>query len=276
MTQVFLSYRRADAALAAHALRYALLHGGFDVFLDTGDIEPGDHFHARIVPAIAASHLLLAVVGPDFDVARLHQPGDWVAMEWNYARFAKLPVVLVLADREKMGPPPLAALPPQLRWIDEALAFPVRRESLTADIDAIVHSVPAHAAKAGRGVARVLWVDDRPSNNENERRILRADGISFDNVVSTAEAVEQLRVAAYDLIITDVARRDSSDRSSDAATPLLERPEVKALGPPVIVYSSYAVQEKLGPALVQQGAFGVVSSPYALRELVLAALGKPA
>ncbi len=107
-------------------------------------------------------------------------------------------------------------LPAQLRWFTRRNAMTLRRASLATDIDACVAAIPALAA-VPRRAARVLWVDDRPANNEVERQLLRPHGIVFDSVVSTTEAVEQLANDSYDLVITDLGRRGSSNRSASAA-----------------------------------------------------------
>ena len=79
----------------------------------------------------------------------------------------------------------------------------LRTPTLGRDIDALVDAVP-HLAAESRAY-RILWVDDHPANNEQERAFLRPEGILFDNVVSTREAIEQLRFSRYDLVITTSA-----------------------------------------------------------------------
>src|SRR3954447_20637328 len=85
--QVFLSYRRRDSAFAAQALRYALRSAGHEVFLDTGTIAAGEAFREAIRDSLERSELVLPLVGPGFDAARLHEPLDVVAFELRQARF---------------------------------------------------------------------------------------------------------------------------------------------------------------------------------------------
>jgi len=59
--------------------------------------------------------------------------------------------------------------------------------------------------------AQILWVDDRPSNNRNEARMLRGFGAIITFAASTNEAVEALRDArdqkqSFDLILSDISR----------------------------------------------------------------------
>lgn len=57
-----------------------------------------------------------------------------------------------------------------------------------------------------------------PGQQRVRRSVLRPEGIIFDNVVSSTEAIEQLLMSTYDLVITDLGRRWSSDASQEATT----------------------------------------------------------
>jgi CheY-like chemotaxis protein len=267
---VFVSYQRADALFAAHALGYALRHAGHEAFVDTGSIAGGELYQQAIGNAIARTNVMLALVGPTFNFARLSEPASVIAYEWRRAQFHGCSVVPVLVDGGAM--PTDAVLPAHLRWFTRRNAYALRRESLSSDIDALVDAVPLLAATP-RGAARVLWVDDHPANNEEERRALREHGIGFDNVVSTAEALEQIANGSYDLVITDLGREGSSDRSPIAGAALLQDPALRQGAPPVIVYGGIgAVKQKA--LLMRQGAIGVTNVPRELVELVLRTLGR--
>ena len=267
---VFVSYQRSDTAFAALALSHAARAAGHEVFLDTGSIGAGEAFRRAIANTIERSNLLLALIGPGFDVARLHEPTSVVGFEWQRARFQDIAAVPVLVDDARM--PADEALPPGLRWFTRRNALPLRRASSSADLDALVGAIPA-LARAPRRAARVLWVDDRPANNELERQLLRPHGIVFDNVVSTAEALEQLAMESYDLVITDLGRQGSSDRSATAGAAFLDQPVVREGGPPVIVYAGqWAVAQRA--ALMQRGALDVMASREQLLATVLDVLGR--
>ena len=268
--KVFVSYQRADTAMAAHAVFYALRLAGHEAYIDTGDIGAGQFYRQVIANAISGSNLLLALIGPAFDVGRLHEPTSVVTFEWQRARFHGAAVVPVLVDGGAMAQDD--RLPPQLRWFSGRNAIALRRASFAADVAACISAVPAMAGMPRRA-ARVLWVDDRPSNNEYERKILREHGIVFDNVVSTMEAIEQLVNEAYDLVITDLGRRGSSDRSASAGAAFLDQPLIREGGPPVIVYAgSWAVAQRAD--LVQRGAVDVMANREALISTVLEILGR--
>jgi CheY-like chemotaxis protein len=267
---VFVSYQRADTVFAAHALLYALRLGAHDAFVDTGSIAVGDAYREVIASAVAKSNVLLALVGPSFNAARLHEPTSVVTFEWQRARYHGAAVVPVLVDSGKM--PTDAQLPAQLRWFTRRNALALRRESLSGDIEACVNAIPK-LASTPRRAARVLWVDDRPANNEAERKQLRLHSIVFDNVVSTAEAVEQLANETYDLVITDLGRRGSSDRSATAGVTFLEQLAMRDGSPPVIVYASTQAMRQRDD-LMRQGAREVTDSREQLIDAVLELLGR--
>jgi len=267
---VFVSYQRADTAMAAHALFYALRLEGHRAYIDTGDIGVGQLYRQVISDAIAESNLVLALIGPAFDAGRLGEPTSVVAFEWQRARFHGAAVVPLLVDGGTM--PRDDQLAPQLRWFTRRNAITLRRASFSTDIATCVSAVST-MARLPRRAARVLWVDDRPANNEFERKLLRPHGIVFDSVVSTAEAIEQLVNESYDLVITDLGRQGSSDRSASAGAAFLDQPVIRDGGPPVIVYAgTWALAQRAD--LVRRGAIEVMANRDALIESVLAILGR--
>lgn len=268
--QAFVSYQRRDALMPAHLLAYALRAAGHRAFVDTGDIGGGEPFREVIAQAIASSNAMLALVGPGFDAARLHAPGNVVAYEWQRARFHGLPVLPVLLDGASM--PADAALPPALRWFTRANAWPLRSATLGADVDALLAGLPLLAVPPSRA-ARVLWVDDQPARNETERNHLRAHGLVFDNVVSTREALAQLDVQHYDLVITDLVRDASSDRSSVAGAHFLDEPQLRDGGPPVVIYAGWRAS-MAADALRARGAAAVCNDAATLEAEVLRLLGR--
>src|SRR4029453_2629620 len=86
---VFISYRRDDASANAGRLFDGLRRqfGNERVFLDTDKIAPGDDFTRVLDERLAASDVLLAVIGPRWlTIAnergrRLDQPEDYVRRE---------------------------------------------------------------------------------------------------------------------------------------------------------------------------------------------------
>lgn len=256
--------------MAAHALGYALRHAGHEAFVDTGSIGVGESYRQVIAGAVARSHGMFVLIGAGFDTARLHEPASVLAFEWQRARFHGLAVVPVLVEPGRM--PDEESLPAPLRWLTRHNALALRRPSLDADLQACVAAVPGFAVEPRRA-ARVLWVDDKPSNNEAERKWLRPHGLVFDCVVSTDEALQQLESETYDLVITDLGREHSSDQSFTAGEEFLERPIVRDGGPPVIVYAGqWGMQRR--DTLLAKGALEVTNSRAVLYSTVLEVLGR--
>jgi len=267
---VFVSYQRADTLYAAHAVGYALRLAGHEAFVDTGSIGGGELYPQTIAKAVSTAHVMLALIGPAFSWARLREPTSVVAFEWRRAQFHGSGVVPVLVDDGTM--PTEESLPAELRWFTKRDAYALRASSLSADMQALVDDIPLLAATPRRA-ARVLWVDDRPANNEGERRLLRRHGIVFDNVVSTEEAVAQLANETYDLVITDLGRWGSSDHSSSAGYAFLEHPVVKQGGPPVIVYAGASAVTRRAE-LLRRGAIDATDDTAQLIDCVLRTLGR--
>ena len=55
---------------------------------------------------------------------------------------------------------------------------------------------------------RILWVDDRPDNNNYERQVFESLGLTFDLALSTDDAIERLSASRYGAIISDMGRRE--------------------------------------------------------------------
>jgi hypothetical protein len=111
--------------------------------------------------------------------------------------------------------------------------------------------------------ARLLWVDDHPSNNEREIGTLRGLNVLVDLAESTADAELRLRAAAYDLILSDMARGPEK-KAGEQLLPLAAR----AASKPFLIY--YVGSEAAVPA----GAFGLTTRPDELFHLIVDALSR--
>ena len=101
------------------------------------------------------------------------------------------------------------------------------------------------AAELLRG-AQVLWVDDHPINNLNERQILRSYGVFIDLARSTEEALDMLQEIRYDLIISDMGRQEIKDEGLR----LLEEIQRRTQPRPLIFYTIYSpeMRQRTGTA----------------------------
>jgi CheY-like chemotaxis protein len=112
---------------------------------------------------------------------------------------------------------------------------------------------------------QVLWVDDKPNNNKNEKKIMeRTMGIQVKDVQTTEEALNELnRNPHYRLILSDYRRPDDPQ---DGYT-LLRRLREKEFTIPVIYYTGSASASHDAEAR-KQGAVGSTNSPVRLVEMV--------
>jgi len=119
------------------------------------------------------------------------------------------------------------------------------------------------------GKARVLWVDDRPSNNVHERQSLQALGINFVLARSTDEALDKLNAQSFDAIISDMSRPSDPQ----AGYTLLRRLKEQGDTTPFIIYAGKMAYDGAAEAR-KMGAFGSTNRPNDLFEMVLKALGQ--
>jgi CheY-like chemotaxis protein len=113
--------------------------------------------------------------------------------------------------------------------------------------------------------AKILWVDDYPENNRNERRMFRQLKADIDIAKNSNEAMEMLRCEIYDLVISDIARDDKDDLDG-----LQFLSELRKTGDetPVIFYIGVMEAGKGVP----EHAFGITNRPDQLLHLTLDAL----
>ena len=108
--------------------------------------------------------------------------------------------------------------------------------------------------------AQILWVDDHPENNLNERKMFKKLNVEIDTAKSTDEALEILKHAHYDLILSDIAREHSSN-----GLKMLKEFRKEDYKTPVIFYIGVIKPEKGVPA----GAFGITNRPDELLHLTM-------
>jgi CheY-like chemotaxis protein len=124
---------------------------------------------------------------------------------------------------------------------------------------------PRRARRLDR--ARVLWVDDKPSNNVYERRSMEAMGIRFDISTSTEEALDKLETAKYDVIISDMGRPPDNR----AGYTLLDKMQQLGIDVPFIIYAGSNRPEHKAEARAR-GATGSTNRPQELFQLVVTSI----
>jgi CheY-like chemotaxis protein len=110
--------------------------------------------------------------------------------------------------------------------------------------------------------ARILWVDDSPRNNFNERTLFERAGARIDPALSTVDAINSTRLHPYDLIISDWKRPEGEDAGPD----LLKALHSEGIRTPVVFYVGRVEGRSRGDAI------GLTNRPDELLHVVLDAL----
>ena len=118
-----------------------------------------------------------------------------------------------------------------------------------------------------RGVS-ILWVDDHPENNRNERRMFNRLLAEVDVTTNTVDALKMTAGTRYDLVLSDMER----DGDGKAGMDFLKRLREQDSAPPVIFY----VGSFNGSLGVPGGAFGITDRPDELLHLMLDVLERRA
>lgn len=120
MSRIFISYRRQDTKYVVRYLseKLATKFGPSSVFMDIDGIDPGDEFDRIIEKRVGQCDVLIACIGPDWEidrsgVDRINDPDDWVRAEIATALRRDIRVIPVLVDRTTM--PDATELPNDLR-----------------------------------------------------------------------------------------------------------------------------------------------------------------
>ena len=163
--RLFVSYRRADSEESAGRLFEALkARFGGRVFLDTASIPYGEDFRRVIRKRIAASDVVLVVIGNQWLSAaderglRLQQPDDPVRFEIETA-LARDGVRIVPVRIGGAEPPPESALPASIRPLAALNMAELRNRTFDVDFNALVDQLygrmPGDVVRALDGWERV-------------------------------------------------------------------------------------------------------------------------
>jgi response regulator receiver domain-containing protein len=113
--------------------------------------------------------------------------------------------------------------------------------------------------------AQFLWVDDKPENNVNERRMFRQLDVDIDTATNNENALAALATAAYNLVISDIDRPGQT-----SGLELTKDLHARGLNVPVVFYVG-DFHPELG---VPPHAFGITNRPDELLHLCLDILSR--
>ena len=131
------------------------------------------------------------------------------------------------------------------------------------DISNGIATASANLSSLGRD-ARILWVDDVPSNNIYERAALQALGVVIDLSTSTGHALQMVQQRGpYDLVISDMRRPPDDAAGYTLLQSLRQRGDLT----PFVIYAGPGAKDYSDEA-VRRGAVGSTDSPTELIDLV--------
>jgi CheY-like chemotaxis protein len=110
--------------------------------------------------------------------------------------------------------------------------------------------------------AEILWVDDHPSNNRNESRMLRSCGALITFACTTEEARGAINAAniearPFDLVLSDISRDLPKPPNSHAGIDMMASLRRDGTMVPIIFYVGVLNADAGIPA----GAFGITNRP---------------
>ncbi|ESZ04411.1 MULTISPECIES: DNA/RNA non-specific endonuclease [unclassified Mesorhizobium] len=111
----------------------------------------------------------------------------------------------------------------------------------------------------------ILWVDDRPINNDDVVDESRTQGATVIQVLSTEDALKHPNLHGIDLVISDMVRPPDGD----AGFQLLDQLRAIRFAAPVIIYSAeFASDGAKRQSVLDRGGFGCTNDPDELMALV--------
>ncbi|HEY3177607.1 MAG TPA: toll/interleukin-1 receptor domain-containing protein [Casimicrobiaceae bacterium] len=154
MLEIFLSYRRADAAGSAGRLSSSLSQhfGAEQVFRDIDSIEAGDNFEHAIRDAVETAAAVLVVIGPRWlelragdGTRRIDDPLDYVRREIELALSSDTIVIPVLVESAAL--PDAQLLPQTIRELAKRNAVELSDKRWDHDVQNLVKQLES------RGIA---------------------------------------------------------------------------------------------------------------------------
>jgi hypothetical protein len=146
--RIFISYRRTDAKADARSIYQRLQRdfGSQRLFMDVDTIGKGVDFRTELVAAVAATSVMMVLIGKDWLTAcndqgkrRLDDPADYVRLEIASALAAKKRVLPILIDGADM--PAEAMLPEDLKPLASQQASRLAHDNFSSDMAGIIASI---------------------------------------------------------------------------------------------------------------------------------------
>ena len=98
---------------------------------------------------------------------------------------------------------------------------------------------------------RILWVDDYPNNNSTIMYLFEKRNVHFDIAINTQQGIERFENESYNMIITDMGRKNESDT---AGITLIKELRKLNCNIPIVVFTSRSAVQKYGQTALEYGA----------------------
>ena len=204
--RIFISYRRADAAVYAGGLAYGLEQrfGSDNVFRDVSDIEGGDVFSDVIANRVRNSDVVLCLIGKSWTTGgstenRLMNENDPVRQELKEALTspAKPKVIPVLLDDTEMPRPEM--VPPDLTPLLGRNAVPLRDRSWRQDVERLAHKLETVAEERAAKKLRGQDILDRHQSSKRAPKWVGRNGGLLGSLFRNDVATGNWRTQAYEV-----------------------------------------------------------------------------
>ena len=181
-------------------------------------------------------------------------------------------------DADPPGPPvypPMRRRPTRYLVISVAAGFALVASIVLATIFWAGNSSAdgQSALKIGEApdvIGRVLWVDDHPGNNAEERRFLEGRRIAVYEVTSSDDAMKLLSMYKYDAVISDMGRNGNPL----AGLELIREMRAQKNYTPFVLYTILPSKAQRD-LLAEYGGQGVAVTPEGLYSFLLPGLDRP-
>ena len=156
------------------------------------------------------------------------------------------------------------------KYCDESIYFSIPdsntlmnqiRENLELYFGRISKGQKKHDSNPKNGI---LWVDDHPENNVNERTILEHYGLQFSLALNTEQALNLMHNNKFSLVISDMGRKEGNNEGYV----LLEKIREFDKNIPFIIYAGSKAPEHIKQTK-EKGGQGCTNNPGELVDLVI-------
>jgi CheY-like chemotaxis protein len=193
-----------------------------------------------------------------------------------YAAYRLFPVLVDLARTRqvsvKIGGMEISIASAAENFTKQIIDLQERLGKLEKDGKPLSITAPSQEAIARKNI---LWVDDKPDGNALQIQKLIQDGHSVLLAKTTAEAIQLVAKASFDLVISDMGRWEGlAAYHPDAGLKLISTLKSLNILTPVILFTTHRAIEGYGQAARDLGVFGMTNSPVELYALIDRAFAK--